>query len=87
MDKQRKSGIDNILKSIEKFEQESTQKSEEGLDIRRRKDLTLQMMNDEEAVVQMEMLGHNFFVYLGEDGEVKILYKRKKGYGLLSCFK
>ena len=87
LDKQRKSGIDNILKSIEKFEQESTQKSEEGLDIRRRKDLTLQMMNDEEAVVQMEMLGHNFFVYLGEDGEVKILYKRKKGYGLLSCFK
>lgn len=44
-------------------------------------------MNDEEAVVQMEMLGHNFFVYLGEEGEVKILYKRKKGYGLLSCFK
>ena len=87
LDKKRKSGIDNILKSVEKFEEERIIKNESFLDIRRRKDISLQMMNDEEAVVQMEMLGHTFFVYLGEDGETKILYKRKKGYGLLSCFK
>ena len=87
LDKKRKSGIDNILKSMEKFEEENVLNSEGFLDIRRRKDISLQMMNDEEAVVQMEMLGHTFFIYLGEEGEVKILYKRKKGYGLLSCFK
>ncbi len=87
LDKQRKSGIDNILKSVEKFEEEGSFEDENSLDIKRRKDISLQMMNDEEAVVQMEMLGHNFFVYLSEEGEVKILYKRKKGYGLLSCFK
>ena len=72
---------------MEKFEEENVLNSEGFLDIRRRKDISLQMMNDEEAVVQMEMLGHTFFIYLGEEGEVKILYKRKKGYGLLSCFK
>lgn len=87
LDKQRKSGIDNILKSVEKFEEEDSFQQDGSLDIKRRKDISLQMMNDEEAVVQMEMLGHNFFVYLSEEGEIKILYKRKKGYGILSCFK
>ena len=43
------------------------------------------MMTDDEAIVQMEMLGHSFFVYLGIDGETKIIYQRGKGYGLLIC--
>ena len=42
-------------------------------------------MTDDEAIVQMEMLGHTFFVYLGEDGETKVVYQRKNGYGLLVC--
>lgn len=42
-------------------------------------------MNDEEAVLQMEMLGHKFFVYKNADtNEVNVLYKRKDGqYGLI----
>ena len=40
---------------------------------------------DDEAIVQMEMLGHTFFVYLGIDGETKIVYKCKSGYGVLIC--
>lgn len=87
LDKKRKSGIDNIAKSFEKFEQDEVLEGGILQDIMRRKNIVLQMMNDEEAVVQMEMLGHNFFVYLGEDDEVKILYKRKKKYGLLICKK
>ena len=43
------------------------------------------MMTDDEAAFQMEMLGHSFFVYLGIDGETKIIYKRKSGYGVLIC--
>ncbi len=43
------------------------------------------MKQYDEAIVQMEMLGHSFFVYLGLDGETKIIYKREKGYGLLIC--
>lgn len=42
-------------------------------------------MDEEEAILQMEMLGHQFFVYLDANtGTVNVLYKRKDGdYGLL----
>ena len=56
-----------------------------SVDIKRRKSISPNMMTDDEAIVQMEMLGHSFFVYLGLDGETKIIYKREKGYGLLIC--
>ena len=53
--------------------------------IKRTKHVMLNMMTDDEAIVQMEMLGHTFFIYLGEDGETKVVYQRKNGYGLLVC--
>lgn len=42
-------------------------------------------MSVEEAVLQMELLGHNFFVYQSSDtDEVNVVYKRKDGqYGLI----
>ena len=42
-------------------------------------------MNAEEAVLQMDMLGHSFFVYLdGETESTNIVYKRDDGdYGLI----
>lgn len=45
----------------------------------------LKPMNAEEAVLQMELIGHNFFVYRdGETNETKVVYKRKDGqYGLI----
>lgn len=85
LNKKRKTGIDNIAKSLEEFEKETTKNEGVLEEIRRKKTVFLQVMNDEEAVVQMEMLGHSFFVYLGEDGHVRIIYKRKKDYGLLIC--
>ena len=57
----------------------------ESVDITRKKTITPNMMTDDEAIVQMEMLGHNFFIFLGIDGETKVVYKRKKGYGLIIC--
>ena len=42
-------------------------------------------MDSEEAVLQMNMLGHNFFIF--EDAEtngISIVYRRKDGkYGLI----
>ncbi|HLR21785.1 MAG TPA: ribosome-associated translation inhibitor RaiA [Tissierellaceae bacterium] len=54
----------------------------------RTKRFNLQPMNQEEAVLQMELLGHNFFVFMeGETGEVNIVYKRKDGnYGLIESY-
>lgn len=42
-------------------------------------------MSSEEAVLQMELLGHNFFVYQNADTEeVNVIYRRKDGnYGLI----
>ena len=50
----------------------------------RRKKLTLKPMTPEEAVLQMNMLSHDFFAFCDEDGIPFIVYKRKKGdYGLI----
>ena len=57
----------------------------DSVDITRKKVIDPHMMTDDEAIVQMEMLGHSFFVYLGINGETKIIYKRKNGYGVLIC--
>jgi len=42
-------------------------------------------MSQEEAVLQMELLGHDFYVFMnGNTDEVNVVYKRKDGnYGLI----
>ena len=42
-------------------------------------------MDEEEAVEQMELLGHDFFVFLNaESGDINVLYRRRDGdYGLI----
>ncbi|WP_027623693.1 ribosome hibernation-promoting factor, HPF/YfiA family [Clostridium lundense] len=49
------------------------------------KKFAIKPMSEEEAVLQMELLGHNFFVYESADTqEVHVVYKRKDGnYGLI----
>ena len=51
----------------------------------REKDLELEPLTTEEALLQMDLLGHDFFVYLDRDtANVHVLYRRKDGgYGLL----
>ncbi len=54
-------------------------------DIIRRKRFSLSVMTEEEATLQMELLGHSFLLYISADtGTVCAVYKRKDGnYGLL----
>jgi putative sigma-54 modulation protein len=51
----------------------------------RRKEFQMFPMDEEEAVEQMELLGHNFFVFHNvETGEINVLYRRKDGdYGII----
>lgn len=51
----------------------------------KRKDIEMKPMDEEEAILEMELLGHNFFVYKDMDtNRVCVLYKRKDGdYGLI----
>lgn len=90
VDKKRKGGIDEIAAAFDAIDEEISMDNFEEYDssateIKRKKSVTLQMMTDDEAIVQMEMLGHSFFVYLGIDGEARVIYKREKGYGQLIC--
>jgi ribosomal subunit interface protein len=51
----------------------------------KRKQLELKPIDEEEAIIEMEMLGHNFFVFRDvETDKICILYKRKNGnYGVI----
>lgn len=71
---------DNIL--VPTVEEETTLNE---IEIVRKKRFDLKPMSAEEAVLQMEMLGHNFFVFYNDDTcETNVVYKRKNGkYGLI----
>lgn len=58
---------------------------EEEIEIIRTKRFAMKPMDPEEACVQMELLGHNFFVFRNaETEEVNVVYKRKGNtYGLI----
>ena len=53
--------------------------------IMRRKEFMLQPMNEDEAVEQMELLGHDFYVFFNPDvNAINVIYRRKdENYGLL----
>lgn len=59
--------------------------SEEEIVIKKQKRFAVKPMYTEEAVMQMELLGHNFFVYRdAETEEVNVVYRRKNNtYGLI----
>lgn len=58
---------------------------EDVYDIIKHKKVYLKPMDAEEAILEMNMLGHTFFMFLDEEsGKVCVVYKRKDGdYGLL----
>lgn len=58
---------------------------EETLQIDRKKKFAVKPMDAEEAIMQMELVGHTFFVYRdAQTEEVNVVYKRKNGtYGLI----
>ena len=59
----------------------------EDNNIVKRKTIENKPMSEEEAILQMELLGHPFFVFKNVDTkEVNILYKRNDGnYGILEA--
>ena len=67
------------------FMEEEPEDDEDEIKIVKTKSFALKPMDPEEACLQMEMLGHNFFVFLNMDtNEVNVVYKRKgNSYGLI----
>ena len=51
----------------------------------RRKTISIMPMDEEEAIEQMELLGHDFYMFFNADtSEINVVYRRRgRGYGLL----
>lgn len=78
--KSREKGFDFVVPNVAELDVATGE-----LDIVRTKRVSLKPMDSEEAVLQMDMLGHNFFIF--EDAEtngISIVYRRTDGkYGLI----
>ncbi len=74
---QRKSKTNDIEINVD-FDNSEIEEAKEK--VVKRKQMDTKPMNEEEAILQMNMLGHEFFIYKDdESGNTCILYKRKDG--------
>lgn len=80
--KSRDSGFTGLATFVEEKE---VAPEETELPIVRSKRIDLKPMGSEEAVLQMNMLGHDFFIYRdAETNDICIVYRRRDGrYGLI----
>ena len=64
---------------------EVSKEEENNNKVVKRKVIENKPMSEEEAILQMELIGHEFFAFKNvETGDVNIVYKRKDGdYGLM----
>lgn len=63
----------------------TTPVEEEKIELVRRKTLAIQPMDVEEAILQMNLVGHDFFMFFNAETELmNVVYRRKNGtYGLI----
>ena len=77
----------NVKESVKEFnfDYELPEEEEAKEKVVKRKKLEMKPMDEEEAILEMELLGHNFFVYKDMNTDsICVLYKRKDGdYGLI----
>ena len=75
----------SALSFSEAFLQEEMEAPDEEIKIMKVKRFGMKPMDPEDACIQMELLGHAFYVFLNADtDEVNVVYKRKNNtYGLI----
>ena len=78
MSKQTKTEMDFDISEIENEQEEENK-------VLKRKVVEVKPMNEEEAIIQMELLGHQFYMYKdSETNKYAVVYKRADGnYGIL----
>ena len=94
-------GVDTIIRQIRKnktrlekakkvdpnidFPDALYDEPDEEIHVVRTKSFYVKVMTPEEAILQMNMLGHQFFMFRDDStGEINVVYRRKDGdYGLL----
>ena len=71
--------------TIRDFREFETEEVEDNKDVVKRKTIDMKPMSEEEAILQMNLIDHDFFVYKDTDtNNVNVVYKRKDGdYGVI----
>lgn len=71
--------------TIRDFKEFEVEDKEELNEVVKRKEIEMKPMSEEEAILQMELIDHDFFVYKdASTNETTVAYKRKDGnYGLI----
>lgn len=69
------------------FDYIATIPEEEDATILKRKKIEAKPMDEEEAILQMELLGHQFYLYKDlQTNQIMVVYKRKDGnYGIIEA--
>lgn len=67
------------------FDYEIDKDDEEDIKITKRKEIEMKPMDEEEAILELELLGHDFFIYKDmHTNGINVIYKRKDGnYGVI----
>ncbi|WP_338449420.1 ribosome-associated translation inhibitor RaiA [Niallia oryzisoli] len=83
----REKGGINTLFTVTNEPAEPAVEEENDLEVVRQKSFDLKPMDNEEAILQMNMLGHSFYVFTNaETNRTNVVYKRKDGrYGLIEA--
>ena len=85
--RKNKTKLKKKFKDTLKYEMIDMEIEEEQVsNITKRKELTLHLMDEEEAVLQMELLGHDFYIFKNSDTDnASVVYKRKDDeYGIIN---
>lgn len=87
--RKNKTKLNNKYKNLMKLDVDTDFEVDEDIEdtpIVKRKNITTKPMDEEEAILQMELLNHDFFVFKNVDEEcVSVMYKRKEGnYGIIN---
>lgn len=86
--RKNKTRLKDRYKKVYEFEMALDFESDddEKLDIVKRKDLDTKPMDEEEALLQMQLLNHDFFIFKNTSEEcVSVIYRRKDNkYGIIN---
>lgn len=80
----RKDSLENYLPEVTPSIE--TESEEDKYNIVRTKNFPVKPLDVEEAILQMNMIGHQFYMFRNQTtGEINVVYRRKNGdYGLLT---
>ena len=83
--RKNKTRLRKQFKEVLRFEMENEEVEENNSIVVKRKQVELRPMSEEEAILQMELIDHNFYLFKNsETDKISVLYKRNDdSYGII----